>query len=176
MEKNNAKPIKIVVTGPESCGKSSLCEALALHFQTSFVPEYAREYLDKTHGVYTQDDLVNIARGQVALEDTYQSDNEGLLICDTSLEVIRVWSEWKYGSCDAYILEKAHERAPHLFLLLTPDIPWQADPLRENPHNRDEIYKYYTQLLNDYSSKIVAISGDAKARLSKAIDAIRANI
>ena len=136
------------------------------------MPEYAREYLHNKMGIYVKDDLTKIAEGQIKLEDKYQQGNKHLLICDTSLEVIRIWSEWKYNSCDPYILEQAKARIPDLFLLLTPDLPWQPDPLRENPYDREKIFEYYKKTLNDYDAKVVEISGDDKMRIDMALEAV----
>jgi NadR type nicotinamide-nucleotide adenylyltransferase len=172
MEKDNAKPIKVVITGPESTGKSFLCTELAAFHQTSYVPEYAREYLADTDGKYDIKDLTRIAEGQIKLEDEFQRQNGNLIICDTSLEVIRIWSEWKYAKCDSFILEQAKVRIPDLFLLMTPDLPWQPDDLRENPHDRDEIFAYYQKILKEYEAPVVEISGDKDSRFSKATEAI----
>ena len=100
------------------------------------------------------------------------SQQSHLLICDTSLEVIRVWSEWKYSECDNYILDLTKKRTPDLFLLLKPDFPWQEDPLRENPEDRMEIYKKYQQTLGDYNCSITEIGGALDKRILDAIDAI----
>ena len=166
--------LKVVVTGPESTGKSALCASLAKHFKTSFMPEYAREYLLQKEGIYTREDLTQIAKGQIKSEEEYQQKNKPLLICDTSLEVIRVWSEWKYGSCDKFILDNARARTPDLFLLMTPDLPWEPDPQRENPHDRDELFAYYQKSLRDYNTRVVEISGDGEKRITSAINAIEA--
>ena len=166
--------LKVVVTGPESTGKSALCVLLAKHFKTSFVPEYARDYLLQKEGVYTREDLIIIAEGQIKSEEEYLQNNKDLLICDTSLEVIRVWSEWKYGSCDKFILDNARARTPDLFLLMTPDLPWEPDPQRENPHDRDELFAYYQKILREYDAEVVEISGDGKERIISAINAIEA--
>lgn len=172
MEKDIAKPIKVVITGPESTGKSSLCAELATHYQTRFVPEYAREYLAITDGIYEIEDLTRIAEGQINLENEYQNHSADLLICDTSLEVIRIWSEWKYKKCESFILEQAKLRIPDLFLLMTPDLPWQPDPQRENPDDRDELFAYYQIILKEYDAPVIEISGNKEARLSKAIEAM----
>ncbi len=172
MAKNDAQPIKIVITGPESCGKTTLAQDLASHYHTAYVPEYARNFLQQTKGNYTREDLQTIAKGQIALEDNLRQKNPPLLICDTSLEVIRVWSEWKYGHCDPFILTRARQRAPHLFLLLTPDIPWQADPLRENPGERQALFARYQKILAEYGKPVTTITGKQPARVAAAINAI----
>ena len=172
METNNENPIKVVITGPESTGKSTLCASLAQYYQTSYVPEYAREYLLELGRYYTESDLKIIAYGQVALEDKCLKQNSKLLICDTSLEVIRVWSEWKYNQCDPSILALAKDRIPDLFLLTTPDFPWQPDPLRENPGDREELFNNFKEILEGYGTKVVEIYGDVDSRIELATSAI----
>jgi NadR type nicotinamide-nucleotide adenylyltransferase len=164
--------LKVVITGPESTGKTALCKALANHFKTSYVPEYSRSYLQQKEGNYSQKDLTLIAEGQIKLEDEHQQKHKSLLICDTSLEVIRVWSEWKYGNCDEFIINNAVQRTPDLFLLLTPDLLWHPDPLRENPDDRTELFAYYQKTLSEYDAKVVIIRGDREKRLTSAIEAI----
>ena len=171
MAKDNAPSVKIVVTGPESSGKTTLARALARHYNIGFVPEYSRQYLPKTGGVYNQNDLLAIAKGQISLEDELARTTK-LLLCDTSLEVIRVWSEWKYNQCDPYILRQARQRAPDLFLLLQPDIPWEPDPLRENPTDRQALFAYFQKTLAEYPSQLVTIGGSMASRLAAAIRAI----
>lgn len=173
MEKIIAKPLKVVVTGPESTGKTVLCAALAEHFGTNYVPEYAREYLQLKGTNYVEGDLLNIAKGQIQLENKFsQQNNQQLLICDTSLEVIKVWSEWKYRHCHPFIIDQLLQRPPHLYLLLTPDLPWQPDPLRENPHDRADLFAYYQQSFTEHGIKVVEIYGDGRARIDMAINAI----
>jgi nicotinamide riboside kinase len=164
--------LKVVITGPESTGKTALCEALANHFKVDYVPEYSRIYLQLNSGGYTQKDLTIIGEGQIKLEDEYQKKYASLLICDTSLEVIRVWSEWKFKSCDDFIIDNASNRTPDLFLLLSPDLPWQPDPLRENPDDRDELFAYYQKTLSECDAKVVIISGTRNKRIASAINAI----
>jgi NadR type nicotinamide-nucleotide adenylyltransferase len=164
--------LKVVITGPESTGKTTLCNSLAKHFQTSYVPEYARAYLQEKQGKYSQEDLTLMAIGQIKSEDEYQQKNKSLLICDTSLEVIRIWSEWKFKTCDKFIIDSARNRTPDLFLLLSPDLPWQADPQRENPDDRNELFTYYRKTLREYDCEVVIISGTAEKRINSAIQAI----
>ena len=164
--------LKVVITGPESSGKTELCKALAKHYKTSYVPEYAREFLKQKDCNYTQEDLLHIAEGQIKLEDEYLLKYKRLLICDTSLEVIRVWSEWKFKTCDKFIIDNVRNRTPDLFLLLLPDLPWQPDPQRENPDDRDELFAYYQQSLLEYNTKVVTIGGDSEKRSMSAIRAI----
>ena len=173
MEENIKAVIKIVITGPESTGKTTLAEGLASHFNVMFVAEFARTYLDQKNGIYSKEDLPLIAKGQVELEDKWVPENPQLLICDTSLEVIRVWSEWKYGTCDPYILDNVQRRIPDLFLLLTPDIAWEPDSLRENPDEREALFTYYQKSLAEYQTKVVELKGTRYEKLQSAIDSIQ---
>ena len=151
---------KIVILGPESTGKSTLCGQLAAHYKTLWCPEFAREYLLK-HGMnYTFDDLLTIAKGQLALEDEYESavrsrksevgsqrsevrsltthdsqltTHNSLLFIDTDMYVMKVWCEFVFGNCHRFILDQIIERKYDLYLLCNVDLPWVKDELREYP-------------------------------------------
>jgi NadR type nicotinamide-nucleotide adenylyltransferase len=165
---------KVVITGPESTGKSTLSEALAGALHTVWVPEFARGYLEKLGRPYTEDDLLEIAKGQLRLEDELLRKANKLLICDTDLYVIKVWSEHKYGRCHPWILEQVAARKYDMYLLTDIDIAWQDDPLRE--HSDDAMRKYFMQVYSDITSNSGVvwekISGASEERLQKALLAI----
>ena len=184
--------IKVAVIGPESTGKSTLCELLALHYNTQWCPEFAREYL-LTHGMdYTYDDLLYIAKGQLAMEDEYiQSAVNGqqaavkpnpqftthrspLLFVDTDMYVMKVWCEFVFGKCHRWVLEQIIERKYDLYLLCNTDLPWVKDELREYPDliTRDKLYHIYKDIMINQSTPWVDISGDHDERLQKAIKAV----
>ena len=154
---------KIVVIGPESTGKSSLCKLLAEHYHTLWCPEYAREYLT-AHGMnYTYEDLLTIAMGQIELEEKYEREIRGqelrvesqpdlltiddsrltthslltihhsLLFIDTDMYVMKVWCEFVFGKCHQFILDQIGKRKYDLYLLCDIDLPWAYDELREYP-------------------------------------------
>ena len=135
---------KIIVTGPESCGKTTLSQALSNHFRIPFLKEYAREYLQELGRDYSQEDLITIAKKQLEFEQDIQ-------LLDTDLITIKIWSNYKYGSCDKWILEQieTQKSEKRFYLLCSPDIPWQADKQRENPNNREELFEIYKQELDD---------------------------
>src|SRR5262245_25992285 len=114
---------KVAVIGPECTGKSDLSAFLAQHFKTAWVPEYARGYLDNLTRPYAQHDLLTIAHGQLRIEDEFRRDANKVLICDTNLYVIKVWSEFKFGNVDNEILREINERKYDLYLLTYVDIP-----------------------------------------------------
>lgn len=178
---------RIVVIGPESTGKSTLCEELAQHYDASWCPEFAREYL-LTYGTdYSYDDLLTIAKGQLALEDEYailaQQDWEAqeqkttaspILFVDTNMYVIKVWCEYVFGKCHPFILEQIVERKYDLYLLCNTDLPWVKDELREYPdlQSRQELYLMYKDIVLNQHTPWVDISGDDEARLTSAIQGI----
>lgn len=166
---------KVVVIGPESTGKSTLSEKLAAHFNTVWTPEYAREYLEELGRPYEQDDLWEIAQGQLRLEDEKTLQANGLLICDTDLYVIKVWSEHKYGQVDPRILEQIAARPYDLYLLTYIDIPWEDDPQREypDPQMREYFYRIYRDIVVNSGVPWADIRGSFAEREEKAIEAIK---
>jgi NadR type nicotinamide-nucleotide adenylyltransferase len=165
---------KIVVIGPESTGKSTLCEALAAHYRTDWVREYAREYLQE-HGMgYGYETLSVIAGGQLALEDAGARKEDGILFIDTDLYVIKVWSEYVFGRCETWILEEIARRKYDAYLLCNTDLPWADDPLREypDPGIRERLYHIYRDLLINQSVPWAVVGGAADQRLRNAIDAV----
>jgi NadR type nicotinamide-nucleotide adenylyltransferase len=163
---------RIAVIGPECTGKSELCEFLATHYQTTWVPEYARGYIDNLVRHYEESDLLTIAHGQTRLEDEWPRDDKSLLICDTNLYVIKVWSNFKFGHCDPEILENIKTRKYDLYLLTYVDVPWQEDPQREHPHKRQELYDCYLQEMKAQTVPFVEIRGEREERRKSAIEAI----
>ncbi|MEO5976112.1 MAG: ATP-binding protein [Chryseolinea sp.] len=163
---------KVAVIGPECTGKSALSEYLAGYFKTGWVPEYARGYIDHLVRPYLQSDLLTIAHGQMRIEDEWQRDSNNLLICDTNLYVIKVWSEFKFGNCDEEILKYIGTRKYDLYLLTYVDIPWQDDPLREHPEKREELYSIYLNEMKNQSVPFVEIKGAREDRQKTAVDAI----
>lgn len=163
---------KIVLTGPESSGKTSLAEALAKHYGAPAAPEYARTYLENLDRSYVEEDLLHIAQGQLAWEKEYADKAGEWLIIDTSLVVLKIWSEYKYGRCHPFILENLHERRYDLFLLCRPDLPWSFDPLREHPDKREELFSIYQRELTALGFPYEVISGHGEERVARALAAI----
>lgn len=163
---------KVAVVGPECTGKSELCRFLASHYQTAWVPEYARGYLDNLVRPYEQHDLLTIANGQMRLEDKYEKDCKDLMFCDTNLYVIKVWSEFKFGNTHPEILKHIANRHYDLYLLTYIDLPWVADPQREHPHRREELYNIYLNEMKSQPVPCVEIKGLGDERRKNAVNAI----
>jgi NadR type nicotinamide-nucleotide adenylyltransferase len=163
---------KVCVTGPECTGKSELSEFLATHFKTAWAPEYARAYLNKLIHPYQLSDLTKIAHGQMRLEDEWSSLARNILICDTNLITIKIWSEFKYGQCDPEILKLMQARHYDLYLLCYIDIPWQDDPQREHPQKREQLWEIYKKEIVKSHVPFVEISGPRELRRATALDAV----
>jgi NadR type nicotinamide-nucleotide adenylyltransferase len=169
----DTKDIKrIAIIGPECTGKSDLSMFLADHFKTNWVPEYARVYLNDLDRPYEQNDLKMIAQGQLYLEDQLAQSANQVIICDTNLYVIKVWSNFKYQNCDPEILESIKTRKYDLYLLTFVDIPWEEDPQREHPNQREVLYNIYLAEMENQSVPFLEIKGDRSSRIKTAIDAV----
>lgn len=168
---------RIVILGPESTGKSELTINLAEYFNAPYVPEYAREFLTRHGTAYTFDDLLSIAKGQVALEDRIISENPGkpLVFIDTDMHVMKVWCEFVFNKCHTYILDQLSTRQYDLFLLCNVDLPWTKDDLREYPdvETRRKLYDIYSETMVRENLPWVDISGNYTERLNKAIEAVK---
>jgi len=179
--------IKVVVIGPESTGKSSLCEQLANHYDTEWVKEYAREYLLTNGTEYSYDDLLEIAKGQFAFENaaielvenktsniSASNSTCQIILLDTNMYVLKVWCEFVFEKCHPWILNQIVENSYDLYLLCDIDLPWVKDELREYPdlEIREKLYHHYKDLLVNQSTPWVNISGNYQQRLENAINAI----
>ena len=161
---------KIAVIGPESSGKSTLCQQLAAHYQTLWVPEYARTYATQKHGALTAADVEHIARGHWAQELSLEKIAVKYLFVDTDVAMTVFYSETLYGSCPAWVKDFANRITYDLYLLLSPDLPWQPDPVRSSPDSREQVIEYYLKRLVD--QRVVLISGVGPARFDAACRAI----
>ena len=164
---------KILITGPESTGKSTLTRALAEYFNAPFVIEYARIYLDKLDRKYNQDDLLEIAKGQIRLEEEALALEQDFVIVDTALNVIDIWSREKFGSTHPWILEEMQKRAYDLYLIPDIDLEWTFDPQRENPHDRDRLMRLYQQSFEQRNIPYHMVRGQGEKRTQNAIDIIK---
>ena len=166
--------IKVVLFGPESTGKTTLSEQLARYYNSVWVPEYAREYLqnkwNNERKTCEPDDLLPIAEGQMKLENELAKKTDSVLICDTDLLETKVYSEAYYlGSCDPILEKYALENTYDLYFLTYIDTPWEVDDLRDKPEQRAEMFKAFQKELITNKKRYVLLKGDKKQRLETAI-------
>ncbi|NPD44584.1 MULTISPECIES: AAA family ATPase [unclassified Lentimicrobium] len=162
---------KILITGPESTGKSTLVQALAEYFKAQYVSEYAREYLEKLDRPYNENDLLEIAKGQIQLEDA-NLERDSLLFIDTDLTVMHIWSEEKFGRTSDWVLQEVRSRTYDLYLVPDIDLEWTYDPQRENPNDRERLMKLYQKSFDERGIKYHMINGQGEQRFQNAIEIV----
>ncbi|MFY0688102.1 MAG: ATP-binding protein [Cyclobacteriaceae bacterium] len=165
---------KIAIVGPESSGKSRLASELARDYTSEWVPEFARFYLDRLDRPYTQDDLLQIAKAQVNWESEKAEYANKYLFCDTTLLVIKIWSEIKYGKVDRWIVEQLEHQHYDHYLLCDVDLPWQPDEQREHPDlgDRKMLFTLYKDYLESGNYNYTIVSGIEGDRLNAAMQGI----
>ncbi|HPH73377.1 MAG TPA: ATP-binding protein [Paludibacteraceae bacterium] len=162
----------IVITGPESTGKTTLAKELAAHFGADWIPEYARTYIETLGRPYTYDDVEKIALKQKEQFDAALNAKGNYVFFDTYLFITHVWFLHVYQREPVWIKSALKECQADLFLLCRPNIPWEYDPIRENPNNRDFFYDWYKRELLHYGKKIIEIDRLGKQRTEQAIAAV----
>ncbi len=168
----DAEAKRVVVFGPESTGKTTLCQQLAEHFGTVWVPEYIRGYLDRKGAPCEPADIPLIARGQMATEDELARQAKGVLFCDTDLTMTVVYARLYYGACPEWIEQIAAARRYDLHLLTGVDVPWVHDPQRDMPHRRQEIFERCRAALEATGRRYVLVRGSWEERSRRAREAV----
>jgi NadR type nicotinamide-nucleotide adenylyltransferase len=164
--------IRVVLTGSESTGKSTLAAALARHYDVELVPEFVRTFAEQKRTPIDFGDHGPIARGQMALEEEHMARATRLLVQDTDLLSTVVYCRHYFGRCPTWIEEAARERRPDLYLLCEADVPWVADLVRDRGHLREEMHGLFQRAVLDSGAPSVDIRGDYDERWSRAIAAI----
>ena len=161
---------KIAILGAESTGKTTLCQQLAKHYHTLFVPEFARDYFD-IHDInsYTIEDLDIIAKKQIELENTYLSQANTILICDTTLITIKIWSLHKFNTVSDFISKSINQMNYDLYLISNNDVPWIEDNQRKDKSKREQIFEMNQSELNKINTNYSILTGINQNRLENAI-------
>lgn len=169
----STQQIRIAVTGPESTGKSTLAMQLAELYEGIYIPEFAREYVEKLPHHYTYDDVEAIAKKQIEQYHSTQTSAGKLYVFDTWLIITKVWFNWVFKKTPGWLDQQIRECPMDLFLLCLPDLPWQPDSVRENGgENRLKLLDLYRDELNYYGFRFVEIGGKGEQRIQSALQAL----
>jgi nicotinamide riboside kinase len=170
MESTGKHITRIILTGPESTGKSLLTVGLASHFSKNYIPEYARDYVSNLHRPYSYDDVVHIAKKQIEWMNEFSEKSSGLLFVDTYLIITKVWFMKVFGGYPDWIDYEIQKTINDFYLLCKPDIPWIADGVRENGGEmREVLFNGYLNELRIRNLNYALVEGNWENRLNNAI-------
>ena len=171
----------VIVTGPESTGKSTLAAALTQHFDGTLVPEYPRGFLQALGRLASAEDFAHFAAVNAQLPAAAKArekrrgrrKRQRFVVQDTGAEVLHLWHEDKFGPSPEFLRDALAAQAPDVYLLCRPDLPWEYDPLREDPHRRQELFGKFRALLDARSARVFEVRGFDEERLAGVIEALR---
>lgn len=168
---------KIVITGPESTGKTTLSESLALKLDADWIPEYARSYVENIGRSYTYEDIEKIAQYQIQAETKMsETTNKRLVIMDTWVIITKVWFEVVYGRSPKWLDEYISTSHVDLFLVCAPDLPWIADPVRENGGEmRNILFERYCEEIKAHGFQYEVVKGVGDQRMHNALNFLKAH-
>lgn len=165
--------MKIVITGPESVGKSTLTQDLAKYFNAPCLIELAREYVENLKRPYNFDDVCEIAGLQIKEELSFEKSNSKLVFLDTDLIITKVWLKRVFGKVPIWVDEHLKLKPASLHLLCYPDLPWVYDPVRENPDNRLDLFYQYQNEIENLQIPYHIISGLNEERFDNALAVVK---
>jgi NadR type nicotinamide-nucleotide adenylyltransferase len=164
--------IRVVLTGSESTGKSTLAQTLAEHYDAPLVPEFVRGFAERKNGPIEFGDHGPIARGQMALEDEHMARASRLVVQDTDLLSTVVYCEHYFGACPEWVRDAAAARRPDLYLLMEIDVPWIADGVRDRGERREELQQLFRNAVAASETAVAVVRGSWGERLQRAVDSI----
>jgi len=166
--------LKIAILGPESTGKTVLAEQLAAYFKSQWVPEYAREYVEKLASPYGFDDICNIAKRQIQKEKEVENQRTqtNYIFFDTELIITKVWFLYRFGKVPDFLTEQLDSGFFDFYLLCSPDLPWEPDPVREHGEDREFFFNWYKKEIEQTGKPYVIVDGFGIQRLQNALDSL----
>ena len=159
---------KIVISGPESSGKTTLFNELCDSYSLVGVSEYARDYIGDLNRNYSYEDILLIAQTQYKNEQICLESNQPFVLADSDLLTLEIWCEFKYNNCHPFIKDRLRAHLPNVYLLCHPEIPWEYDNQRENPNDRIALFEIYENKIKSLEVDYHVIKGDRSTRLKNA--------
>lgn len=163
---------RVSLLGPESTGKSTLAQRIADHYGTCLVPEYARQFAESRGRAFREEEVDTIARAQLAAEDSMARLAERVLVCDTDLRAVQLWSERLFGRCPSWVSDVAATRRYHLTLVTAPDVPFTGAPSFDQPSARQSFHARCMDVARQTSDRVATIEGDWETRWAAAREAV----
>lgn len=166
---------KIAIVGPESTGKTYLASQLADYFGSSWIPEYARAYVERLNRLYTYDDVCNIALKQIEQEQLLESQfvDQLFVFFDTELIITKVWFSYCFDKIPDFLTEHMQVNYFDLYLLCVPDLPWEPDSVREHGSDREFFFDWYKKEIEQTGKPYVVVCGNGRKRIENAIEALK---
>lgn len=159
---------KIAILGAESSGKSNLAEALAQHYQTVWVPEYLREFVDHHQRVPHSEEQLHIAQTQRAREQQAMVVAKNFLFCDTTPLMTALYSRHYFTELDPELVRLEHQHDYSFTIVTAPDFPWTPDGLqRESPAVRDRVHRELLDLLEMREIPFILVEGSLASRVEQ---------
>ena len=165
--------IRMVLAGPESTGKSALTRHLASLFHLPSAQEYARIYLEQHGPAYDYDLLLRMSREHKEHQNACVPEHAAAGFLDTDLINYKIWCDVVFGRCHDEIIQAMHAEVNHVYLVCYPDLPWEYDPLRENPDDREQLFDRHVREIESLGREYRIIRGVGDARRAAAEDAVR---
>lgn len=165
---------RIVLTGPECTGKTTLAATLAARFDAPWVPEASRRYVELVEPILSAETVEPIARLAMHLQDAALVTRPPLLVLDTDLVSTVVYARHYYGACPSWIEDEARARRADLYLLGAPDLPWAPDGVRDRPTQRAALFDDFARTLEGIGARVVVLRGEGEARTERAVRAVEA--
>jgi NadR type nicotinamide-nucleotide adenylyltransferase len=166
--------IRVVLTGSESTGKTTLAAELARRYDAALVPEFVREFAEAKGGTIDYADHGPIARGQMAIEDAQIALGRPVVVQDTDLLSTVIYCRHYFGRAPDWIVDEAAARRPDLYLLCEIDLPWVADGVRDRGHLREEVQQLFRDAVMASGAPVAIVTGEGPERLERAVDAVDA--
>ncbi len=169
-QKHYGRYPRVVITGPESTGKTELTDYLTLQFQGIKIPEFARQYVEQLQRPYRYKDVIRIARNQISIRNKIVKGNNSWIFMDTDLIITKVWFLEVYGRYPKWLDKHINTSVADLYLLCNNDVPWVEDGVRENGGDRrDHLFERYREQLEKQGFMYHIVSGTGSKRRENAL-------